>query len=59
LEVDHIVEIAGGGRDHPSQMVALCPNCHAMKGRGRNREVLRTVLLAVAHRSHTEWNDTP
>jgi 5-methylcytosine-specific restriction endonuclease McrA len=38
LEVDHVVEITAGGRDHPVQMVALCPNCHAMKGRGRNRE---------------------
>ncbi|MEV7518999.1 HNH endonuclease signature motif containing protein [Streptomyces diastaticus] len=56
LEVDHIVEIAAGGRDHPVQMVALCPNCHAMKGRGRSREALREVLLRVASRAHSEWS---
>ncbi|MFJ3140223.1 HNH endonuclease [Streptomyces sp. NPDC086843] len=55
LEVDHVVEITAGGRDHPVQMVALCPNCHAMKGLGRNREALRAVLLSVASRAHTEW----
>ncbi|MDH6545825.1 HNH endonuclease signature motif containing protein [Streptomyces sp. SPB4] len=58
LEVDHIWEIAKGGRDHPVQMVALCPNCHAMKGRGRNREALRKVLLEVAHKVHTAWSPT-
>ncbi|MFD7678455.1 HNH endonuclease [Streptomyces sp. NPDC060187] len=56
LEVDHVVEIAAGGRDHPVQMVALCPNCHAMKGRGRNREALRSVLVSVANRAHADWN---
>jgi predicted HNH restriction endonuclease len=56
LEVDHIIEIASGGRDHPAQMVALCPNCHAMKGRGRRREDLRKILLDVASRAHAEWN---
>uniref|UniRef100_UPI00403FC84D HNH endonuclease n=1 Tax=Streptomyces sp. TG1A-60 TaxID=3129111 RepID=UPI00403FC84D len=56
LEVDHIVEITAGGRDHPVQMVALCPNCHAMKGRGLNREALRAALLNMASRAHAEWD---
>ncbi|MGA5068215.1 HNH endonuclease [Streptomyces exfoliatus] len=54
LEVDHIVELAAGGRDHPEQMVALCPNCHAVKTRGRSRESLRSVLLDVAARRHKD-----
>ncbi len=55
LEVDHVVDLARGGRDHPSQMVALCPNCHAIKTRGRSREGLRAVLLEVAQERHTQW----
>ncbi|MEU6989680.1 HNH endonuclease [Streptomyces sp. NPDC046465] len=52
LEVDHIVEIAGKGRDHPSQMIALCPNCHAVKTRGRTRNELRAAFLEVVRERH-------
>ncbi|WP_405976741.1 HNH endonuclease [Streptomyces sp. NBC_00988] len=55
LEVDHVEEIAAGGRDHPSQMVALCPNCHAVKTRGRTREALRGVLAQAARDKHAAW----
>ncbi|WP_372498439.1 hypothetical protein [Streptomyces monomycini] len=47
--------IAEGGRDHPSQMIALCPNCHAMKERGRNRKILQAVLASTAKRQHAIW----
>ncbi|WP_405734972.1 HNH endonuclease [Streptomyces sp. NBC_00028] len=57
LEVDHVVDLALGGRDHPSQMVALCPNCHAVKTRGRSREALRAVLLRVAAERHDAARD--
>ncbi|MEV6753573.1 HNH endonuclease signature motif containing protein [Streptomyces sp. NPDC051214] len=52
LEVDHIVEIAGAGRDHPAQMIALCPNCHAVKTRGSTRDTLRPVFLEVVRELH-------
>ncbi|MFD7222940.1 HNH endonuclease signature motif containing protein [Streptomyces sp. NPDC059892] len=55
LEVDHVVDLACGGRDHPSRMVALCPNCHAIKTRGRSQEELRAVLLEVARERHIHW----
>lgn len=55
LEVDHVQDLARGGRDHPSQMVALCPNCHAVKTRGRSRERLRVELLGVARERHAYW----
>lgn len=54
LEVDHVTEIARGGRDHPSQMVALCPNCHAVKTRGRSRHALTEILRGVAAARHRE-----
>jgi 5-methylcytosine-specific restriction enzyme A len=52
LEVDHIRDLAHGGADHPEQMVALCPNCHAIKTRGGTREHLRHELLTVARQRH-------
>ncbi|MGW6275262.1 HNH endonuclease [Streptomyces sp. NPDC055060] len=52
LEVDHIVEIARGGRDHPAQMIALCPNCHAVKTRGSTRNELRSAFLDVVRELH-------
>ncbi|MGW4222490.1 HNH endonuclease [Streptomyces bauhiniae] len=54
LEVDHVRDLTLGGRDHPGQMVALCPNCHALKTRGRSRERLRALLLKVAEERHRE-----
>jgi 5-methylcytosine-specific restriction enzyme A len=52
LEVDHLQDLALGGADHPKQMIALCPNCHAIKTRGRTREQLRQKLLPVAKQRH-------
>jgi 5-methylcytosine-specific restriction protein A len=43
LEVDHIIELAFGGPDIPSNMIALCPNCHKAKTYGVNAE--KTVKL--------------
>ncbi|MGX2996451.1 HNH endonuclease [Streptomyces sp. JNUCC 64] len=52
LEVDHVDPLGSGGRDHPSVMVALCPNCHAVKTRGSTRDALARTLLAVAAARH-------
>ncbi|MEC3916028.1 HNH endonuclease signature motif containing protein [Nocardia sp. CDC160] len=52
LEVDHVADIATGGRDHPVQMIALCPNCHAVKTRGRSRHELRERFLLAAQELH-------
>ena len=52
LEVDHIQDLAKGGPDHPEQMIALCPNCHAIKTRGHTRERLRLELFTVARQRH-------
>jgi 5-methylcytosine-specific restriction enzyme A len=52
LDVDHIQDLAQGGPDHPEQMIALCPNCHAIKTRGRTRDQLRHELLTVARQRH-------
>jgi 5-methylcytosine-specific restriction protein A len=58
LEIDHVQDLALGGPDHPAQMIALCPNCHAVKTRGRSREELRQVLLEAAGQKHGEWGQS-
>jgi len=56
LEVDHVQDLAMDGADHPVNMVALCPNCHALKTRGAGRESLREALARVARERHaTAW----
>ncbi|MEU6603843.1 HNH endonuclease signature motif containing protein [Streptomyces shenzhenensis] len=52
LEIDHVVEHAKGGRDHGSNTIALCPNCHALKTRGRDRRELTAFLQKEAQRLH-------
>ncbi|MEV7616189.1 HNH endonuclease signature motif containing protein [Streptomyces sp. NPDC089799] len=53
--MDHIEELAAGGRDHPSQMIALCPNCHAVETRGRSRAALAQILSRAAGEAHARW----
>lgn len=55
LEVDHVYDRSEWGRDHPIQMIALCPNCHAIKTRGRTGEQLRELLLSEARARHSTW----
>jgi 5-methylcytosine-specific restriction protein A len=55
LEVDHVRDLAAGGPDKPEGMIALCPNCHAIKTRGRSRSQLQPELLAAAERRHREF----
>ncbi|MFF5448749.1 HNH endonuclease [Streptomyces sp. NPDC012888] len=52
LEVDHVDDHAGGGEDLPRSMIALCPNCHALKTRGRPDERLRELLRVTARTRH-------
>ncbi|MER5896964.1 HNH endonuclease signature motif containing protein [Streptomyces sp. NPDC001876] len=54
LQVDHVQDLAKGGPDIPSNMIALCPNCHALKTYGVNKDQLRRLLAATARRLHTE-----
>ncbi|MEU0424246.1 HNH endonuclease signature motif containing protein [Streptomyces canus] len=52
LEVDHVNGLARTGQDTPEVMIALCPNCHALKTRGRNRQELQDRLLDEARSRH-------
>lgn len=48
LDVDHIRDLGLGGDDHPRNMVALCPNCHACKTRGERAPQWRKELVLIA-----------
>ncbi|MER8103882.1 HNH endonuclease signature motif containing protein [Kitasatospora sp. NPDC094016] len=54
VEVDHITGLADGGEDHPANMIALCPNCHALKTRGQGRDAMQESLRQVARARHAE-----
>ncbi|MDH6214634.1 HNH endonuclease signature motif containing protein [Streptomyces pseudovenezuelae] len=54
LQVDHVRDLAKGGPDVPWNMIALCPNCHALKTYGEHREKLRRLLATTARRLHEQ-----
>ncbi len=47
LEVDHINALGEGGMDHPSNMTALCPNCHAAKTHGSKKNHMIKRLKSI------------
>lgn len=52
LEVDHAVPLARGGADHPSNMLAVCPNCHRAKTYGRDADRWESEFIQVAAALH-------
>lgn len=49
--VDHIKEFSAGGSDNPSNLQALCPNCHAEKTENDRRR------KRARQRERTEFDD--
>ncbi|MBI1930628.1 HNH endonuclease [Candidatus Poribacteria bacterium] len=43
LDIHHLVPVADGGPDDPENLLALCPNCHALHHKG---EILTESLRA-------------
>ncbi|MFD7573470.1 HNH endonuclease [Streptomyces sp. NPDC059810] len=56
LEVDHVTQLSDGGADTPDIMIALCPNCHALKTRGSGRRELSRKLLRRARELHDAFS---
>ncbi|MFJ5843959.1 HNH endonuclease [Streptomyces sp. NPDC092903] len=54
LQVDHVRDLTKNGPDVPWNMIALCPNCHALKTYGENRKNLQSLLAAKAKQLHEE-----
>src|SRR5262245_11347489 len=43
IDIHHIVEVAEGGGNEPSNLLALCPTCHALFHRG---QIVRDSIYA-------------
>jgi hypothetical protein len=52
LDIHHIYQVADGGGDDPSNLIALCPNCHALYHRGTISSeaiyVYKAMLVAIS-----------
>lgn len=61
LDLHHIVEVAEGGANDPSNLLPLCPTCHALYHRGTiPRESIYTwkaVLVSLSHAFDTHTID--
>jgi hypothetical protein len=51
LDMHHIWEVSAGGSDDPSNLIALCPTCHALYHRGTIKAesiyVYKAMLVAI------------
>lgn len=51
LDLHHIWEVSKGGKDDPSNLIALCPTCHALYHRGTIKAesiyVYKAMLIAI------------
>jgi 5-methylcytosine-specific restriction protein A len=49
LEVHHLHRLSDGGPDNPENVVALCPNCHRRRHRGRDGDDFNQRLIRKAN----------
>lgn len=55
LDVDHVRPLSKGGADHPSNMIAICPNCHRAKTFGRKARAWEESFAGIAAQLHKEF----
>src|SRR6266550_6027505 len=61
LDMHHIWEVSASGSDDPSNLIALCPTCHALYHRGTIRQesvfVYKAMLVAITRAFDVEAID--
>jgi hypothetical protein len=61
LDMHHIWEVSAGGGDDPSNLISLCPTCHALYHRGTIRAesiyVYKAMLVAITRAFDVEAID--
>jgi len=61
LDMHHIWEVSGGGGDDPSNLVALCPTCHALYHRGTIKQesiyAYKAMMVAITRAFDVEAID--
>jgi 5-methylcytosine-specific restriction endonuclease McrA len=50
LEPHHTTRLADDGPDHPSHVIALCPNCHRRAHHAGNAKAFNSELKALLHK---------
>jgi 5-methylcytosine-specific restriction protein A len=50
LEVHHLHRLSDGGPDKPENVIALCPNCHKRRHRGRDGDEFNERLIEKAEK---------
>jgi hypothetical protein len=62
LDMHHIWEVSAGGSDDPSNLIALCPTCHALYHRGTYKQesiyLWKAMLVAITRAFDVESIDT-
>lgn len=56
LQVDHILPLSEGGSDRPSNMIAICPNCHVAKTIGLNKKNITKQFLQIVSKKEKFLN---
>jgi 5-methylcytosine-specific restriction endonuclease McrA len=54
LEIHHIVSLADGGNDHPSNVAAVCPNCHTRVTHGKDGDAFNATIKLRVHGLESE-----
>lgn len=61
LDMHHIFEVSAGGGDDPSNLIALCPTCHALYHRGTIKAesiyLYKSMLVAITRAFDVEAID--
>src|SRR5438445_13450748 len=61
MDLHHIWEVQDGGNDDPSNLIALCPTCHALYHRGTISSesifVYKSMLVAISRAFDVEAID--
>jgi hypothetical protein len=61
LDMHHLWEVSAGGGDDPSNLIALCPTCHALYHRGNIKAesiyVYKAMLVAITRAFDVEAID--
>lgn len=62
LDMHHIWEVSAGGSDDPSNLIALCPTCHALYHRGTYKQesiyLWKAMLVAITRAFDVQSIDT-
>lgn len=56
LEVHHVMRLSDGGPDHPSFVVAICPNCHRRAHYSIDSESFRDALVEIVQQIESNRN---